>query len=214
MRFDLDSPAACVDGVFGDLADVVIDPGARRVTHLVVREHAGAQLARLVPLARARRSAGSDPGVSLDFTLAELNAIEPAQQSEYVRLGERPVDDPRWDPGIEEIFGTPGYGNLGVDALGAGMGPPDIDPHATLTYDRIPKGNVEIRRTSDVTSADGHHLGHVIGLNVDEQGRIEQLIIEHGHLWGKREIAIPNKAIDRIESDAVVLSVPADQVVG
>ncbi len=39
MRLDLGSPVRCTDDAFGELADVVIDPETRRVTHLVVQPH-------------------------------------------------------------------------------------------------------------------------------------------------------------------------------
>lgn len=41
-----------------------------------------------------------------------------------------------------------------------------------VMYDRIPKGGVEIRRTSDVYSAGGHHLGHVEGFLIDRDEHI------------------------------------------
>ena len=63
--------------------------------------------------------------------------------------------------------------------------------HVTVRYDRIPKGEVELRRASAVHSSDGHHLGHVDGFVVDDQEHITHIVLERGHLWGKREIAIP-----------------------
>jgi hypothetical protein len=40
MRLELGSRVDCTDESFGTLADVVIDPTSRRVTHLVVeRDH-------------------------------------------------------------------------------------------------------------------------------------------------------------------------------
>jgi hypothetical protein len=36
MRLELGGRAGCSDGTFGELADVMIDPTTRRVTHLVV----------------------------------------------------------------------------------------------------------------------------------------------------------------------------------
>ncbi len=51
-------------------------------------------------------------------------------------------------------------------------------------YDRIPKGEVEIRRASPVISADGHQLGHVDGFIVDEEDQLGHIVLEHGHLWG------------------------------
>lgn len=215
MRLDLDSPVACSDGAFGELADVVIDPGTRCVTHLVVQEHGRHDSARLVRIDRVRASeASKDATISLDSTIADVTALKALERTAYVPLGERPVEDPDSDVGIESVFELPPNYSLGANALQAGIGPMDVDPHVTVTYDEIPKGTVEIRRESEVRSSDGHHVGHVVGLIVDEQDRIVELILEHGHLWGKREVAIPIASIDRIESDEVVLTTSLDEAVG
>ncbi|TMM04086.1 MAG: peptide chain release factor 2 [Actinobacteria bacterium] len=75
-----------------------------------------------------------------------------------------------------------------------------------MSYHRVPKGEVEIRRESPVNSSDGHHLGHVVGFVIDDQQRIEHLVLVHGHLWGKHEAAIPGSAIDRLANDELTLS--------
>jgi sporulation protein YlmC with PRC-barrel domain len=212
VRLDLGSPVICADGAFGELSDVVIDPSTRRVTHLVVQPHDRHDLARLLPVGRAHRDEKSNGGVSLDYTVAEINGLEPLQGSEYLRLGESPVEDPSWDVGVKEMSELQPYQSLGVNALGAGMEQVDADPHVIVTYDRVPKGMVEIRRESEVTSSDGHYVGHVVGLVVDEQAQIAQLILGHGHLWRKREIAIPIGSIERIETDEVVLTLSNDEV--
>lgn len=211
MRLDLDCPVSCADDAFGELADLVIDPSTRRVTHLVVQPRERHDLARLVPIDRAQTDAEPSRGISLDFMVGELNELEPLHGSEFIRLDEQLVD-PGWEVGIREISQMPLSGSLGVDALGAGMEPMGFDNHATLSYDRIPKGTVEIRRTSDVTSSDGHHVGHVVGFVIDERQQIAQMVLEHGHLWGKCELAIPIRSIDRIESDEVVLGLSSDEV--
>ncbi len=215
MRFDLDSRVVCADGEFGELADVIIDPGTRRVTHLVVQHYGRHDSARLVPIDRVQaRPAEEDPTILLDCSIAEVSAQRTLETSAYLPLGQRPVEGPDSDVGIEGAFELPPNYSLGVNALDAGMGPMDVDPHVTETYDRIPKGTVEIRRVSEVTSSDGHHLGHVVGLVVDERGQIAQLFLEHGHLWAKRQTSIPIGSIDRIESDEVVLILSHDEVVG
>jgi hypothetical protein len=63
-----------------------------------------------------------------------------------------------------------------------------------------------------VTSSDGEHLGHVDGFVVDGEGLITHIVLEHGHLWGKREIAIPISAVARTESDEVLMSWSTDEV--
>ncbi len=79
-------------------------------------------------------------------------------------------------------------------------------------YDRIPKGEVEIRRTSAVTSADGHTVGHVDGLMVADDQHISHVVLQHGHLWGRREVGIPISDVDRVENDEVVLRLTRDEV--
>jgi sporulation protein YlmC with PRC-barrel domain len=44
VRLELGSPVNCTDGPFGELAEIVIDPTKRRVTHLVVEPHGGEAL--------------------------------------------------------------------------------------------------------------------------------------------------------------------------
>jgi sporulation protein YlmC with PRC-barrel domain len=211
VRLDLDCPVICADGAFGELSDILIDPGTRRVTHLVVQPHERHYLARLMPIGRARVDEVHGE-IALECTVAELNDLKPIHESEYVRLGERPADEAGSDVGIEDGFELPPYESLGTSALGAGMEQFDTDPHVTLSYDRVPKGTVEIRRQSAVTSSDGHHLGHVVALLVDTQAQIAKLVLEHGHLWGKREMAIPGGSIDLILSDEIVLSLAKDEV--
>ena len=60
MRLQLGTQVCCTDEDFGELADIVIDPIERTVTHLVVQPHRQHHLARLVPITLA--SAGDDGG--------------------------------------------------------------------------------------------------------------------------------------------------------
>jgi hypothetical protein len=209
MRIDLDTPVSCVDGAFGELTDVVIDPVTRRLTHLVVAPHAGREQARLVPIESARDAAGSE-GISLKSAAAEINQSKPIHESAFVAPGELPTGGSDWDLGILEIYPI-SDGGLGPGVLGAGLAM-DYDQHMVISYHRVPKGAVEIRRASSVTSADGHHLGHVVGFVTDEHERITVLVLEHGHLWGKRWVEIPGAAIVRVASDELMLSLTADQV--
>ena len=208
MRLDLGSPVRCTDGAFGELSDVVIDPKTRRVTHLVVQPHHHDEQARLVAVDRAQAGDSSDATISLGCTIAEMSAFELVRESAYLRLGEVPVEDPDWDVGIEDPLALPPPTGMGT----FGAGGVDIDPHVMLSYDRIPMGEVEIRRASSVTSADGHHLGHVDGFVLDGEQQIAHLVLEHGHLWGRREVVIPASAVDRVETDEVTLTLSKDEV--
>jgi sporulation protein YlmC with PRC-barrel domain len=208
VRLDLGSPVRCTDDVFGELADVVIDPTTRRVTHLVVQRSRIGEPARLVPVERARGCKEAEATIMLDGSVAEIGQLEPVREAAYLRLGEFPVADPDWEVGVQEMLALPYY--QGLNAVGAE--PIAYDDHVMWNYDRIPKGDIEIRRASPVTSSDGHHLGHVDGFIIDSEDHIGHLVLEHGHLWGKREVVIPIGAVARVETDAVVLRLSKDEV--
>jgi sporulation protein YlmC with PRC-barrel domain len=208
VRLDLGSPVRCTDTAFGELADVVIDPTTRRVTHLVVQPDGPSEPARLVPVEMVRGSEEGDGTIVLDGSIAEIGQLESVRQAAYLRLGEFPVEDPDWEVGVEKMLALPYYQDL--DAIDGQ--PIAYDDHVMWNYDRIPKGDVEIGRASPVTSSDGRHLGHVDGFVVDGEDHIGHLVLEHGHLWGKREVVIPIGAVARVETDAVVLTLSKDEV--
>jgi uncharacterized protein YrrD len=56
-----------------------------------------------------------------------------------------------------------------------------------------------------VYSADGHHLGSVDAVVVDDGDRLTHLLVERGHLWWKREVALPAEAISKFENDMLTL---------
>ena len=211
MRLHLDSAVTCTDGAFGELSDVIIDPGTLQVTHLVVQPPEHHHLARLLPISRARGGGRADAGVVLDCTVAEINELPPIHESDFVRLrdGASPEGDAS-EVGIEDAAVLPPMESLGAGGMGTGA--IDVDPYMTVSFDRIPKGTVEIRRRSGVISADGHHLGHVVGFVLDDSDQIATLVLEHGHLWSKHELEVSSGSIDRIRSDEVVLTLSKDEV--
>jgi sporulation protein YlmC with PRC-barrel domain len=207
MRLSLGTPVRCADGPFGELADVVIDPITRRVTHLVVEPRQQELVgSRLVPVALADRGSG-DAEIKLTCSSEQLRELAPVQEIAYLRLGGFPVDDPDWDVGVSDVLATPYYG---PGDIGAATYPSDVE----VTYDRIPKDEVEIRRASLVTSNDGHILGHVEALILDGDGKVTHFVLERGHLWGKRDITIPIGSVTRIETDAVTVGLSKDEVGG
>ena len=101
MRLRLGSPVRCTDGPFGEVADVVIDPSSRRITHVVVQPHRRHRLARLVPITVVTEGESARAELLLRCTADEVQQLEPVEQLAYLRLGEFPVQDPDWDVGVE-----------------------------------------------------------------------------------------------------------------
>jgi sporulation protein YlmC with PRC-barrel domain len=206
MRLELGTPVRCANGALGELTDVVIDPTSRRVTHLVVGPKGDPREARLVPIALA----GADDdarGIVLACTREEAVALDALDEVAYLRADQIPVADPDWDVGVEDYLAMPYFSASGMsDDLGLN------DTHVTMSYHRVPKGEVEVRRSSEVTSSDDHLLGRVDGFVVDAEERITHIVLERGHLWGRREVAIPIGAIATVQTDALTVDLTREQV--
>jgi sporulation protein YlmC with PRC-barrel domain len=54
-------------------------------------------------------------------------------------------------------------------------------------------------------------VGHVDGLLVGADGTAD-IVLERGHLWGKREIVIPASSIADVGDDSVALTITKDEV--
>jgi len=204
VRLELGKRVRCADGAQRELADVVIDAATKSVTHVVVQPHDDHDAARLVPIQLAK--GGDGPELSLTCTSESLQDFEPVAAHAYLRTGERIEEDSNWDVGVEDLQPVPQYAPTAFGEFG------EYGQDAVVTYDRVPKGEIELRHASDVYSADRHHLGSVDGVVVDPAHRIRHLLLERGHLWWKKELEIPAAAISKFENDMVVLGVDKSEL--
>lgn len=204
MRLELDKPVLCEEREVGKLADLVVDPVAKRVTHLVVKPEHGHGTSHLVPieLVEPTEQVG---GVVLKCSKAELDALPPVEEFAYLRLGEVKTGDDEWDVGVSDVLALPYYDSTGL------AGPVEAVSDMGVVYDRVPKGEIELRRSSRVLASDGDYIGDVDGFLVDED-HITHFVLERGHLWGRREVTVPVGAVASVESDVVRLSLSKDEI--
>jgi sporulation protein YlmC with PRC-barrel domain len=205
VRLELGKPVRCSGDVAGEVADLVVDPVKNRVTHLVVKPRHGTGAPHLVPIELVDAAAeGSD--VVLTCTPEELERLPPAEQFGYLRLGEKPPADPDWDIGVVTPLALPYYEGSALDGYASGFGQ-DLG----VIYDRVPKGEVEVRRSSSVITTDGKYVGDVDGFLVDDD-QITHFVLERGHLWGRREVTVPIGAVAKVESDKVTVKLSTDEI--
>jgi uncharacterized protein YrrD len=198
------------DGVFGELADVIIDPFRRQVTHLVVQPPHHHDQARLVPV-DAVASCGDH--VVLSWSTDRIRSSRPVEETDLIRLGDWPRVDPDWDIGNMRVLAWPFYGAGGMGlSMPFDQGFGGRSALATTTYDRIPAGTAEVRRASEVVSSDNHVVGHVDGFVVDPDNAISHVILERGHLWGHREVPIPIHEVESVISDQIRLRAARDEI--
>jgi sporulation protein YlmC with PRC-barrel domain len=200
-EFIIGSEVACSDGVCGDLRRVVIDPVARAVTHLVVepRHRAGGHLVPIDLVA----SAGKE--IQLRCTKSEFDALEQSDESQYM-----PGDGAQLGYEQGQVNTLPYFG-LNMSAMGAGLFYPGATELHQATYDRVPLGEVEVRRGDHVEATDGA-IGRVQGLVIDPSDHhVTHILLDDGHLWGKKRVAIPIAAVKRV-GEVIRLNLTKDDV--
>jgi sporulation protein YlmC with PRC-barrel domain len=206
-QFAIGSEVACSDGACGELTRVVIDPVLRALTHLVVEARHRQGNGRLVPIDLVESAA---PEIRLRCTTEQFNALEDAEETQFL-----PGATGEWGYRQQQMLSLPYYG-LGMGAgMGLGIGGMpvagmDVGPHPVIA-DRVPAGEVDVRRGDPVHATDGT-IGKVQGLVIDPADhRLTHVLLDEGHLWGKKRVAIPISAVHDVE-DGVRLSFTKDQV--
>jgi sporulation protein YlmC with PRC-barrel domain len=185
-EFAMGAEATCADGPGGKVTRVIIDPATETVTHLVIepKNWLGAA-GRLVPLDLIDATAD---GIRLRCTVEEFGRLEAAEETEVL-------------DGVA--------GGLGLGGLYAPMGLPS--PVQAIVQDVVPLGEENIGRGEPVHAVDGP-IGRVEGLRVDPgDHRVTHVLLQEGHLWGRREVAIPASAVTKVEG-GIWLSLTKEQV--
>jgi sporulation protein YlmC with PRC-barrel domain len=206
-QFTIGSEVACSDGACGELRRVVVDPVARVLTHLVVEARHRQGNGRLVPIDLV---ASATAQIQLRCTIAQFNALEDAEETQFL-----PGARGDWDYQQEQMLSLPYYGlgsgtGMGLGIGGMHVGDPNAGPEAVVT-DRVPVGEVEVRRGDQVHATDGA-IGRIRGLVIDPgDHHVTHVLLDEGHLWGKKTIAIPIDAV-KDAKDSVRLTLAKDQV--
>jgi PRC-barrel domain protein len=189
-QFTIGVDVSCTDGLCGELRRVIVDPVAEAVTHIVVEPGPGDGESRLVPLDIVDVTSGE---VRLHCTLAQFATLDRAEQAQFI---EGTGEFAGYTPG--QVSYLPYYGvggGMGL-GLGAGLNPAltGVPPHAVIR-DTVPIGEVDIRRGQPVQATDGD-IGKVQGLVIERDSRhITHVLLQEGHLWGRKEVAIPISAV-------------------
>lgn len=191
--FTIGSTVDCRDGPCGEVRRVVVDPVARTLTHVVVEPTHRAGLGRLVPLDLVDQE---DGGVRLRCTLEEFDALPAAEETDFLPGGSGYETYEAHEAYYWPYFGLEG----GADPLVA-------NASGVVTRDLVPPGEVDVRRGDRVHASDGE-IGKVAGLVVDPAGgHVTHVLLQEGHLWGRKQVGIPISTVTRIDGGiAVALS--------
>ena len=174
------------DGYRGEVRAAVIDPVAATVSHVVVEPEGRSGLARLVPLrlVETDTDAGTDAGVTsgqlrLRCTQTEFMSLDPAEET----LAEFAVGQT-----VPVQLLPSGWRGTGEPVARGGdiLRIPERE-----TVDVIPAGEVEEHGGDHVHATDGD-IGQLRAFRIDPpSGRVTHVLLGEGHLWGRKEVAIP-----------------------
>jgi sporulation protein YlmC with PRC-barrel domain len=145
--------------------------------------------------------------IRLRCTIAEFDQLDRAEETEVVEGG-------GYGGGYGSVDAVQGYGLAGGMATGAsgmGIGMGLGHRSQTVTHDAVPLGETEVGRGEHVHATDGE-IGLVEGFTVDPgSGQVTHVLLQEGHLWGRKEVAIPISAVTEVD-DGIRLNITKRQV--
>jgi uncharacterized protein YrrD len=178
----------CTDRRGGNVTRLIVEPLARRVTHIVVQDGTVPAVEHLVPVALIAGT--THDSVILDCTLDALLAIEPFAEERYI--GSNASD-------YEPFYSVDPFAEFEAE-------------HIPLVTEHIPPGELAIQRGAQVVAIDGP-VGEVTAFVVEgASGVISAIVVRLGDWLTKREQAIAIAAVERINSDAIYLTFARDQI--
>ncbi len=193
-EFTVGVRAECSDGYCGQLSRIITDPATRKITHLVIKPQHRRGSDRLVPLELVDMAADD---ISMRCTLAEFEELPPAEEIDLAEGDE-------YGGGYNDAESVQGVGDVGgMGVGGSASGRPigaSVGHHVrTVTHHVVPMGEAELRPGEHVHATDGE-IGEVLGfvVNPDDQ-QVTHVVLKEGHLWGRREVAIPISAVTAID---------------
>ena len=200
--FRIGAEASASDGVCGEVSRLVMDPVALTVTHLVIEPKHRRESGRLVPVHLVDTTTGQ---IRLRCTTAEFDELDPAEEIDQVEG----LDYGGGYGQAEAVQGYGGMGGIGATGMGIGMGVGHNTP--VVVQDVVPLGEVDVQRGESVHALDGE-IGKVKGFLVDpDDNRVTHVLLQEGHLWGRKEVSIPISAVIGVDA-GIRLNITKKQV--
>jgi uncharacterized membrane protein len=184
----LGAQVQCTDGYGGSVTGLIVEPLARRLTHLVVQDDTVPAVEHLVPIGRVAGT--THQHVTLDCTRETLAALKPFAEERYIRSNASDY--------------MPIYAVIPSGEFEA--------KHIPLVTEHIPPGELAIQNGAQVQASDGH-LGEVSGCVVeDASGAISSIVVRLGDWPTRRERVVPIAEVERIGSRTLSLKLARGQV--
>lgn len=191
-RIAISAAVMCTDGKCGKCTNVIINPVTNTVTHIVVHDKGlPRNHTRLVPTSQV--ASASETQITLKCARADVENMTPFIEERF----------------IQESAGGQGY------ATGDAFIYPYVfndTAYDTVKERNVPVGEFALQPGMHVATKDGK-VGKLDELVLDpDSGEITHLLMREGHLWGKKDVAVPISAFDVCDADTIYLKMDKAEI--
>ena len=200
MKIPLKAKVICKDGEYGSIKELLIDPIKEKATHIVVEnKHSGLQV--IIPVDVVDYS--SDSVINIDNVATKIDKYPPFIIHEFIKVSNSEKEALYWgvDPIMNHTYTMFPYVIH------------DGKPTVEIRKEAVPKGSFKLRKGMHVIDTNNKKIGKVDELIVErESDLISHIVMRTGHLFGGKEVAVPNINISSYNADNIVLSIEDSEV--
>jgi sporulation protein YlmC with PRC-barrel domain len=184
----------CSDGPCGQSTNVIVNPVNNKVTHFALRDKSlPNNPTRLVPAGMVADV--SPQQITLTCSKADVADMPPFIVTNFI---------PQSAPGYAYATGEAYHSQYVLNDTA----------YDSVNEQEIPAGEVEVHSGMHVQATDGK-VGKLDALVLDhDSGSITHLLLREGHLWGKKDVAIPVSDIKYSDGESVYIKLDKAAVKG
>jgi hypothetical protein len=204
-QFTIGAEVRATDGVAGRLVWVVVDHSADPwvITYLVAEPAHRTGLGRFVPLDQVTSVDPATGAITLGLTLEQFEQLESAEETQYTPgSGAYPLFGPT------QFMAAPYYSSdVSIEGDEVPFTAQTVTADAPLpTEDDVAVHSVPVHATDGT-------IGHVEGLVIDPRThQVTHVLLKEGHLWDRKDVAIPLAAVRDVDDDELRLTLTKQQV--
>lgn len=192
MDIPINAKVYCQDKLCGRTEAVILNPVNDVITHVVVKENKSPHTERLVPIDTI--DASLTDNVHLNFNEGMLHNLPPFFDVEYIQT---------MVPRYTQVYD--------MSYLVSVVVPEKKFVEEKLYH--IPKDELAVTRGTEVYSADGYALGKVDEFLVDQSGgHVTHLILQEGHIFGKKDVFIPVTEVESVNDSSLHLKLDKEDI--
>ena len=188
----LDADVQCSDGDCGTTMSLIVNPVSRTVTHVAIHDDKlPGNATRLVPTDKVANV--TQNRITLECTRDDVAGMHPFLVENLVQQSPSGgANRPGAAYSAHYVFNDTAY--------------------SSVQEQDIPKGELSLVSGMHVETRDGKK-GKLTELVLDPNGgQITHLLVREGHLWNKRDLAIPVGDIDLFDGDTIYLKLDEQAV--